>query len=818
MTSAADIRYALRLLGRSPIFTITAVLSLAAGIAGTSAIFSLTDALLLRPRPGVADPGRLIDIGRATNGEGLDNFGYPLFEAMRDGTTTLQGIAAHQLSPNVVSLGDANISERVFASLVSGNYFQVVGTRPAAGRFFLPEEDSTPDTHPVVVLSHEFWLRRFGGRQEIIGESIRLNSRPYTVVGVAEPGFTGTTFVGADLWVPMAMDAHVRARSTSLRNEHRAVWMTAVGRLSAGATLAQARQELDAIMKRYLESRGDDRLARWSVAVAQSARVPAPILAPVSGFIGVLAALTLLVLLIACTNVAGMLLARGLDRRREFATRLAVGASRRRLVVQLLVEGLTLALVAGAASIPLTYFLVGLLASFRPDLPFPVALDLRVDPRVQAFAFALAALASIAFALLPAVQSTRVDVARALHGATATTDRARAWLRQGLVATQVAVALVLLVAAGLFLRSLQEAAHVDIGFNPQGVDTLHIDTSIGGYPDEAEALRAIDTLMERFRLIPGVTHVAASRMVPLQGGGLGLGGLRAPGYTGPDGTDQIGADWDTVTADYFSTLQMPIVSGRAFAPQDRAGAPLVAIVNETLAGRVWPGQDPVGRTLMQRAGPGDERALTVVGVARNGKYRMVSDGPRNFIYVPLAQQFMSDVAFYVRRDPEASRITELRRAVVAFNPLLPVIRTETLEQATTLALLPQRLAAWIAGSVGTIGVFLAALGLYGLMAFSVSQRRREIAIRLAVGAAPRSVLWLVLRRAAVLAGVGAAIGLAIAAGVSAVLRSLLIGLGPADPLAFGGALVLLAVVMLVSAWTPARRASRMDPVTALRAE
>lgn len=819
MHIAPDVRYALRLLARSPLFTITAILSLAAGIAGTSAIFSLADALLLRPRPGIAEPSRVVDIGRSTGGQGLDNFGYPLFEAMRDGATTLEGIAAQQLTPHVMSLGDAHASERVFASMVSGNYFPVLGTRPAAGRFFLPEEDATPDTHPVVVLNHEFWTRRFGGRPDLVGTTIRLNNRPYTVVGVAEPGFTGTTFVGTDLWVPMAMDAHVRASTTSLLSEHRAVWMTAVGRLAPGATVHQARDELRAIMRSYLEAHGDEgRRSRWGVAVAPSARVPAPLLMPIGGFVGVLGALTLLVLLIACTNLAGMLLARGLDRRREFATRLAVGASRRRLVGQLLVEGLTLAIVAGAASLPLTYVLVTLLSSFRPELPFPIALELRVDPRVQAFAFALAALASIAFALLPALQTTRVDVARALHGTTASADRTRAWLRQGLVVAQVAAALVLLVAAGLFLRSLQEAAQVDIGFNPRGVDTLQIDTSIAGYATDADGVRAVDALLERFRALPGVTDAAASRMVPLQGGGLGLGGLRAPGYQGADGSGSINADWDTVSAGYFETLQMEIVRGRSFGPQDRAGAPFVAVVNENFAALVWPGQDPVGQTLFQQMGSGAPRGLQVVGVARNGRYRTVSDASRLFIYVPLAQQYMASVTFYVRRDGEDSRINDLRRAVAAFDPMLPVIGGETLEQATALTLLPQRVAAWIAGSVGTIGLALAALGLYGLMAFSVSQRRRELAIRLAVGASPRGVLLLVLRRAAVLALVGVTLGLALAAAVSTVLRSLLIGLAPVDPLAFGGALALLAAVMLAAAWVPARRASRMNPVGALRAE
>ena len=818
MNTMLELRYAVRQLAKSPAFTVTAILSLAAGIAGSAAMFSLADALLLRPRPGITDPATLVDIGRSTRGEGFDNFGYPLFEIMRSETKLLDGMSAHQLSPQTMSLGDARSSERVFAGLVSGNYFEVVGTRPALGRFFLPEEDRTGDTHPVIVLSHDFWTRRFGADRTIVGQSVRLNGRPYTVVGVAEPGFTGTMFIGPDFWVPMAMDAHVRASTESLRGGHGAVWMAALGRLKPGVTTAQARDELQALMHNYLKSRGDDRIQRWGVAVAESARVPKPLAGPVQGFVGLLAGLTLLVLLIACTNVAGMLLSRGIDRRQEFATRLAVGASRARLVRQLLVEGLLLSALAAVLSVPLIHIMVGLLVSFKPSLPVPLALDIRVDPRVHLVTIALAALAAMAFALLPALQSSRIDVAPALRGVNASADRRRAWLRQVLVCGQVAVALLLLVAAGLFLRSLQEAAHTDIGFNPDAVDTVLIDPSIGGYTTDARGIQAIEGLIERFTSIAGVTDVAASRMVPLQGGRLQLGGLHAPGYAGPGGNDNVEAGWDAVSADYFKTLQMPIVSGRSFGAQDRQGAPYVAIVNETLARRVWPGQNPIGQTLIQNTGGDEKRTLQIVGVARDSKYRSVAESPDNFIYVPVTQQYLSEITFYVRHQGPASRINALRDAVMAFDPQLPVIHSDTLNRAITLTMLPQRIAAWIAGCVGGLGLFLAALGLYGLTAFSVSQRKREIAIRLAVGATPGAVLWLVLRRAAVLALVGGAIGVALAAGVARLLGSFLVGLKPIDPLAFSVALSILTLVMFIAAWTPARRASSLDPVRTLRAE
>jgi predicted permease len=829
MSAVNDIRYSLRLLARSPIFALTSVLSLSIGISATAAIFSLGDALLLRPRVGVTSPATLVDIGRSTGGTGMDNFGYPLFERFRDQATLLDSISATQWSPNVMSLGDASSSERVFAMLVSGSYFEVVGTRTAAGRFFVPEEDRNAGTHPVVVLSHDFWSRRFSGDTALIGTTIRLNNLPYTVVGVAEPGFTGTTFLGTDMWVPMAMDAHVRASDTSLRDVHRAVWMTSIGRLKPGVTVQQARQELDALMKSYLREQNDSRIETWGISVAQSARVPAGIARPVVGFVGVLGALTALVLLIACSNVAAMLLARALERRREVATRLAIGASRGRILGQLLFEGLTLALLAGAVSIPVAATLISLLSSLQPSLPVPISLELQINPRVMAFAFGLATMTSVVFGLLPAVHATRFDVAPALHGHSSTPDRRRSWLRQGLVVAQVAMALLLLVSAGLFLRSLQEAATTDLGFTVTNVDTLQIDTRVGGYQSDAEGMRAIEGLTERFRAIPGVVSVGASRMVPLFSGRLGLGGLRAPGYLGADGTDRVQADWDSVTPGYFDALEVRLVKGRTFDERDREGATPVAIINETMAARLWPGAEPIGRQLIQQVSSTEERTLQVVGITRSAKSASITESPQNFIYVPLAQQFLSDITFFVRHGRPSSeaglqpgrsgsRLAMLRQAVIAFNTNLPVIHTQTLEQATTLALLPQRLAAWIATSVGTIGLLLAALGLYGITAFSVAQRAREIALRMALGATRESVLSLVLRQAGRLALVGTAIGLALALGVSQLIAGLLVGVGSIDPVAFGAATILLVLVLLAATWLPARRAAGMDPMRALRAE
>jgi predicted permease len=473
---------------------------------------------------------------------------------------------------------------------------------------------------------------------------------------------------------------------------------------------------------------------------------------------------------------------------------------------------------AGLVSIPVVAGLVGLLSSFLPTLPVPLALELRIDPRVMTFALSLAALTSMLFALLPALQATRFEVAPALHGQNATADRKRTWLRHSLVAAQVAMALLLLVAAGLFLRSLQQVATIDTGFNAKDVDLIHIDTRIGGYRTDAEGVRVVEALTEQFARVPGVTSVGTTRMVPLMSGRLGLGGLRAPGYTGPDGTDSVQADWDVVSPGYFATLELRLLQGRGFDSRDREGSTRVAIVSETMASRLWPAQNPIGRTLIQRMSDSEENPLEVVGVARSAKHYSISEPPGNFVYVPLAQQFMSEVTFVVRHAAGGSRINDLRRAVVEFDRNLPVIHTQTLEDATALALLPQRLAAWIAGGVGTIGLLLAALGLYGITAFAVAQRRREIAVRMALGATRHRVLSLVLRQSGRLALIGAGVGLALAAAVSQLLDSLLVGIGSIDPLAFGAATAVLFGVLVFAAWAPAHRVSRMDPMRALRAE
>ena len=534
-------------------------------------------------------------------------------------------------------------------------------------------------------------------------------------------------------------------------------------------------------------------------------------------FIGFLFALTGALVAIACSNVAGMLLARAAVRRREMATRLAVGAGRGRLIAQLLTETFVLFAAAGLVALPVAFWLISLLESSLPALPLTINLDLQVNYRVMGFAFGLALVSAAVFGLAPARHALGADLAPMLHGAHSTADRQRFRLRHALVTAQVALSLMLVVTAFLFVRTLQAAADTDPGFQTANIQIASVDVSLSGYRDQ-QAVQLADRFKERVRAISGVTSVATARMVPLQGSGFGLASVKVPGVESANRDGSWDADWDIVSPEYFTTISMPILEGRAFLETDRDGAPRVAIVNETFARNVWPGQSAVGRTFMQRASETEEWPVEIVGVAGNAKYRYISDGERAFIYVPMAQQPTSDISFYVKH-PEGRPIAQdLRAAFAQVESSVPIVMLQSFDDATAVGLLPQQLTAWIAGSVGTIGAFLAALGLYGLMAFLVAQRTREIAIRMALGASHGDMQSMVLKQAARLGIAGGVVGLALAGAVGVLAQSILIGVAPIDPVAFGGTALMFGVILALAAWAPARRAAATDPAMALRAE
>ncbi|MBY0493102.1 MAG: ABC transporter permease [Cyanobacteria bacterium] len=817
MALSTDIRQAVRLLGRSPVFTMTSIISLALGIGAAATIFSLTDALLFEPTIGVRDPGQVVDIGRGKSGSGFDNMSHPAYANLREHSQTVD-VAAVDFGGGPLSLGTNGSSERVIGTLVSANYFDVLGTRPALGRFFRDDEDRIPNERPVVVLSHSLWTRRFNSDPTILDRPLRLNNRDFAVIGVAEEGFQGSSMVGTDLWAPMAMVQVVRGRpDSSLLTQVRGVWHVAIGRLKPGVSVQQAEAELNVLNDAHKKANPDANQA-YTIKLASMGRIPGPVRTPFLAFIGFLFALTGALLAIACSNVAGMLLARAAVRRREMATRLAIGAGRGRLISQLLTETMVLFAAAAVVSVPLTYWLVSLLAGSLPALPVSLNLDIHVNVRVMLFAFGLALITGVIFGLAPARHALGGDLAPMLHGANATADRRRFRLRNSLVTAQVALSLMLVVIALLFLRSLEKAASTDPGFKTANVLLANVDVALSGYREQ-QAVELASRFKERLKAIPGVESVANARMIPLQGSGFGMGSVRVDGHTSTSRSDgRIDSDWDVVSPEYFETIDMKIVEGRAFNESDRIGAPWVAIVSETFARQAWPGQSAIGRTFYYRDEDPEERAVQIVGVSRDAKYRFISSAPAPFIYVPFAQHPIPVMEFYVRHAPGRQVAQEVRTAMAQVEPNVPIVMLQTFDDAAAIGLLPQQLAAWIAGSVGSIGIFLAALGLYGLMAFIVTQRTREIAIRMALGASNGDMRAMVLRQAAKLGVMGGVIGLALAAGIGTLAQSLLVGVPPVDPVSFGGTALFFLIVLAIAAWTPASRAAATDPATALRAE
>ena len=809
-----DVRYAIRALGRSPLFALVSVLSIAIGVGATTAIVTLASSLLLRPPPGVGHPERVVTVGSTREGRGFDNFSYPNFVDYRTSARSLAGLAAIHFDPQAASLAGPSGGEPVQMTAASGNFFEVLEARPALGRFFTLAEDRAPGASPVVVLSHRFWSRRFEADSSIVGKAIVLNGSPFTVVGVAAERFQGPFALAPDIWVPITASSLLGTRAETFESR-RSVWIMGIGRLAPNVGISQAQAELSAIAARLAEQYPTENKGH-GLAVMPASLFPGELRAMIAAFLGLLLAVAGLVLAIASTNVAGMLLARASARRREIAVRLALGATRGQLVVQLVVESLLVCAAAGAAGLLLARWLVSGLMALVPRLPVQLAVDVHLDWRVLAFALLVSLVTGLLAGVVPALQSTRPDLVPALKsdsGGTGTRQRLRR--RSGLLVALIAFSLLLLVVGGLFARTLTHARNIDPGFDPRGVYIASFDLGLANL-DSVSGVREATTIVERARGIPGVRSAALSTMLPLDGGGLGLGRIEVAGREPPAGREEgWREDWNVVTPGYFATMGIPLVRGRDFAESDRAGAGDVAIVNEAFAAALFPGQDPVGRTLTNEG-----RMVTVIGVVRNAKYRSLGEARRNFIYVPLAQRYLGRTNLLVKTAPgaAASVAAPIRRLVQDVDARLPIIRQQTMEEQTAMSLFPQRVALYVSGGLGTVALLLALLGIYGVTAFSVSQRTREIGVRVALGAQRSHVVGLVLRQGVVLAAIGVVVGSLAAFGATRLIANLLYGVPPTDAVAFGGAAFALGLAAVAASWVPARKAAGVDPIIALRSQ
>ena len=812
-----DLRYAVRLLRRNPLFALTAVLSLAIGIGANTTIFTIANALLFKPPLGVADASRLVDVGRSQDGQGFDNGSYSNYLDIRARNTVFSGIYAYRLGPEPMSLRGKDGAERIYGEMVSTNYFNVLGTPPHIGRLFTSDDSEQPAATPLAVLSHRFWMRRFNGDPAIVGQTLVLNGRPLTVIGVTPEGFHGTTVLTSDLWVPVNMVGELAPRlPPAILTSRESAWLVMGARLKPGVTVGQAQAEL-ANIGRALEQEFPDANRGRGLRVVASSPVPGDG-APVAAFMAVLMAIVMLVLAIACANVAGVLLARATTRRREIAVRLAIGAGRGRLIRQMLVESTLLFLIGGSGGLVLARLMTGALLSLLPAVPLPIDVTLALDGRAVVFTLTLSLVAAILSGLAPAFHASRAEVVGALKSDTQGGPE-RIWLRHAFVVSQVALSIVLVVGAGLFARALQRASEIDPGFDPHGVELATLDLSLGGYTADTGRVFARE-LIRRVRETPGVQAAALSAVMPLGDRGIGLGGLAVPGVEPRNGRRFFDVDWNVITPGYFATMKMALSTGRDFSDADREGTPSVVIVNETAARQWWPRQDALGKTLLQETGrpdaPDAVRTLTVVGVARDSKYRNLGEDPRPFVYVPIQQQYMSRTVIAARSAHGQRLAGELRALLASMNPNLPIVQSLTFDAYSQLGLLPQRIAASVAGSLGLVGVLLAAIGIYGVTAYMVSSRTREIGIRMALGAERASVVRMVLRQGLTLTMIGAAIGLAVAAAASRLLGSLLFGVGATDPLTFIGSTVLFFVVGAAACYVPARRATAIGAMDALR--
>ena len=813
-TAWQDVRYGLRLLRLSPLFTATAALSLAIGIGANTTIFSAASALLLRPLPGIAEHGRLVDIGRTQDGNDFDNSSYPNYRDVRARVTTLTDVYAIRIEPQAMSLGSEQGAEQIYGAVVSGSYFQVLGTRPHAGRLLIDADDErAPGSHAVMVISHELWQRRFGGDPNVVGQTVPLNGHSFAIIGIAPRGFQGTTVMRVDAWVPIsATPLTTPRRNANILTMREAVWLLMGGRLKPGVTIAQANAELKAIgaaLEREfpIENRGK------GLTAMPSAVIPGEMVA-FTGFLALLMALVGVVLLIACVNLSGMLLARAAGRRREIAVRLAIGATRGRLARQLITETLLLFVGGCAIGLVLSGWLRALLLGVIPQLPVPLAIDMPIDVRVLAFAIGLSLVAAILCGLAPALQASRPDLVPALK-ADGAQGGSRLRLRSVFLVGQVALSLVLVLTAGLFLRALGRATSIDPGFDASNVDAFMLDLSLARYT-ETTAVPFARELVERAATRPGAVAAALAADLPLDGGRKGFGGVRTPGIRRA-GSEEIDTEWNAVTPGYFRTLTLPLARGRDFTDADVATAPKVAIVNEAFARRAWGTADALGRTIESNYRDAGWEPVTIVGITTDARLTSLGEPADPMLYVPLAQRYAPRMSLLVKT-AGGSASAQIRALVREMNPNLPVAPALPLTGIIAIGLIPQRVAAAVAGTLGVVGLLLAAIGIYGVTAYSVAQRVREIGVRMALGADRRTVLRLVLRQGLVLTLIGTGLGLAAGAAVSQVLRSLLFGIGALDPLTFGGGAALFLVVALAASYGPARRATRVDPMIALRAE
>jgi len=814
MTSfVQDVQYALRVIAKAPGYAAITVLTLALGIGANTTIFSWINASLLNPVPGLANPHEVVALSLSADAANPFPFTYPDLEAMRDGQQSFVGLTAVSITP--MSLTGVGKPQRVWGMITSANYFDVLGVRPITGRSFMPEEDIKPGGAPVVVISYRLWQTHFGGRPDIVGQTIDLNEHRYTIIGVTPAIFQGSqTGVRADLFVPLMMESLLVPQG-DLLHDHHYFWLFMLGRLKRGVTLQQAQEQMTVRVRREAQAYPEEHRGHDVVTVYPLGRSPfganiffstlLPMLMSISGF----------VLLIACANVANLMLVRSIARRREIAIRISLGAGRWRLVRQLLVESTLLAVAGGAIAMLMTVWTSGSLMHFLPSTDFPIYLDVQADHTVLAAALAISVLTGIIFGILPALRASGEAPGAVLKEDSGTVSGGlrKAWLTSGLVVVQISLSLLLLVCAGLFIRSFFSAQQINPGFNSHNIFMASYDLFTAGYLEPA-GIQFDRQLLSRLEALPGIQSVMLTSRTPLSFGG-GSTSVKPEGYV-PPANVSMETQVAIISPKYFQTMQIPLKKGRDFTPEDGKEGQRVMIVNETFADRYWPRQEPIGKQVISDL---TNESFTVVGVARNTKYNQLNEAPMPFVYLPLYQVYRAGMTINARvaGDPLAFG-KSVENAIQDMNADVVVFDVTTLDLRRQISTISQRIGGTFVGAFGLLALVLAAVGSYGVMSYTTKQRTHEIGVRMALGAGREDILRLILGQGMVLVLLGLALGLGLSFAVTRFMKTVLLGVSATDTLTFSAVALLLGAVILLACAIPARRAMRVDPTHSLRYE
>lgn len=808
-----DLRYGAQILLKKPGITALAVITLGLAIGANTTIFTWIKGVMLNPLPGVRNSNRLLTIN-GVQGEqsGISN-SYNSYEYFRDHNSVFTGLIAYEMLP--VNLGEGGRPEVLMGGIVSGNFFEVLGIEPILGRTFLPEEDRTRNTHPVTVISHTLWQRRFGSDPNIVGKTISLNDHAFTVIGIAPPGFFGTYGGLAQLlWVPLQMHSQLLPGGERLDSS---AWLQIMGKLKPDLSQQQAQSEMSVLAAQFAEGRPEVKKG-WTVRTYTLTESQRGIQSALSPILQILMAIIGLVLLIACANVASLLLARAVSRRKEIAIRLALGGSRARLIRQLLTESFLLALPGGALGLLIALWSGELFNAVIPSFgPVSLGFDMATDYRVLLFTLAVTLITSVIFGLAPALQASNPNIMETLTQETAAAGggHSRSRLLSVLVVVQIALSCIALIGAGLFIQSLRASLSADPGFDVNHVAIATTDLFLNGY-DEAKGKEFYNRLIERLESVPGVESASYSSYVPMSlGGGGNLRSIYFEGYTPPpDGPPTINITTDVIGPDYLRTMGISLREGREFSLHDREGAAPVAIINETMARRFWPDESAVGKRL--RVG---QTWHEIVGVSGDAVYRSFGQSPHSLMYLPALQNYQSQYTLAVRTggDP-AITLPLIQNTVRDLDANVALIGLSTMKDHARVSLFPQRTAASLLGVFGLLALILAMAGLYGVMSYKVSQHTREIGIRRALGAQTTNIIRLIVGQGMILTGMGVLIGLASAFVLTRLMSSLLFGVSPTDLTTFAVIGILLIVVALAASFFPARRAAATDPMVALRHE